>query len=273
MRRFGGRVPRDPASLLALPGVGKYTAGAISSIAYGRAEPILDGNVRRVLARVFALDAGRVGPRNEEKILWHIAGTLVRGTDPGALNQALMELGALVCIPREPDCDACPLRASCAAVAEGDPEAFPTRRASRPTVDVDVAVAWIRRAGRVLIARPPDAGPLCGTWDLPAYELPAGSAAEPVIVAGLKRDRGIGVTVGAPLTRLSHGITHRRLRLRVYDCRHENGRVAGRDDLRWLDPHDLDGVAISGATRKIAKALERAVALRRATRTAARSRA
>jgi len=255
MERFGGRVPRDPAALLDLPGIGRYTAGAISSIAFGLAEPILDGNVRRVLSRLFALDAGSSGRGSEDRTLWNVAGTLVRGPDPGGLNQALMELGALVCVPRKPECALCPVRKKCAAFAGGDPEAFPTRRASRPTVTVDVAVAWIRRAGRVLIERPPASSPLRGTWDLPAFEIHEGEAIVPAIRSRMKQVRGLEVSVGTPVARLNHGIMHRRLRLLVHDCRHARGAVAGRDDLRWLDPRDLDGVAISGATRKVADAL------------------
>ena len=108
MERHDGKLPRDPADLRRLPGVGRYTAGAIASVAFGLPEPILDGNVRRVLARIFAVDGVRLGPAAEERELWGLAASLVQGSAPGDLNQALMELGALICTPRAPACPACP---------------------------------------------------------------------------------------------------------------------------------------------------------------------
>ncbi len=247
LRDHGGRLPRDAAALRALPGVGRYTAGAIASIAFDLAEPVLDGNVRRVLARVLALRGAGV-----EAALWGAAAELVPGAAPGRLNQALMELGALVCTPAAPRCPRCPLRTVCRARARGQPEAFPAGRARPRPVAVRVGIAWVRRGPRVLLQRWTSGNPLRGSWDLPAVEIDAG--AEPA--ASLRRkllEAGLEAAVGRPLVALRHGIMRRRLTLDVLDCRLRRGRVAGRPELRWADPAELG--AVSGATRKVVSAL------------------
>jgi A/G-specific adenine glycosylase len=247
VERYAGRVPSTAEELLAIPGVGRYTAGAIASIAYGRPEPVLDGNVRRVLCRLRAADGS-------DRALWQLASKLVLGRDPGLLNQALMELGALVCTPRKPACSKCPLRSLCRARASGLAERYPSPRPRRPTEHVGVAVAWVWRAGRALLERPADGSPFRGSWDLPASEVNRDDDGRATIEARLRR-LGLQAGAGQRLARLGHGIMHRHLRLEVFDCRLRRGRVASRPDLMWTDPSRLDGVAVSGATRKVVRAL------------------
>jgi A/G-specific adenine glycosylase len=239
-----GRLPADPCELRRLPGIGRYTAGAIASIAFDLCEPVLDGNVRRVLTRIIADDP-------EERRLWEIAAQLADGPDPGDLNQALMELGALICTPRDPSCDACPLSRHCRAGASGRPEAYPARRnAGRATEQVRVAVAVVRRADQVLLERPPSGSPLRGAWDLPALATPPGATAASTLCRALRRRYGLEISAGEPAGRVSHGIMHRRLRLEVVPCRLRRGRVAGRRELRWVELSALDQAAVSGATHK-----------------------
>ena len=164
VERHGGSVPPSLDALRALPGIGPYTAGAIASIAFGCEEPVLDGNVRRVLAR-WTADKGEGGDAR----FWTLARTLVAGPRPGDWNQALMELGAAVCTPVAPDCARCPVAASCRAHATGAPEDFPRARPRKPSRTVRVEVALIEREGAVLLERG-GAGPLRGKWDLPAVE-------------------------------------------------------------------------------------------------------
>jgi A/G-specific adenine glycosylase len=249
--RHGGRLPSDPSQLRRLPGVGRYTAGAIASIAFGLPEPVLDGNVRRVLARVLALDAETVGRGEAERRLWAAATELAAGPDPGGLNQALMELGATLCAPRDPTCSACPVRRCCRARAAGNQEAYPARRA-RPTCErVEVAVALIRRGDRFLLERPPERSPLRGTWDLPAREIRDGQSKRARLAEALAAEYGLEVSVGPATERLSHTIMSRRLLLEVRPCRLRRGGVSGRKMLRWLDPLALPQTAVSGATRKV----------------------
>ena len=247
MDRHGGTVPSDAAELLAIPGVGRYTAGAIASIAYDREVPVLDGNVRRVLCRLQAADGS-------ERALWELASQLVFGRDPGMLNQSLMELGALVCTPRKPACRECPIRDLCRARASGEAERYPSPRARRPTEHVCVAVAWICRAGRALLERPTDGSPFRGTWDLPAAVVESDGDGRAAIEARLNH-LGLQAGAGQLVARLRHGIMHRRLRLEIFDCRLRRGRVASHPGLMWADPSRLDGIAVSGATRKVVRAL------------------
>jgi A/G-specific adenine glycosylase len=249
-----GRVPRDRAELLALPGIGRYTAGAIASIAFDRAEAILDGNVRRVLTRVLALHGARIGFSREERALWDAAAQLVRGPRPGDLNQALMELGATVCTPAEPQCSGCPARRFCRAYAKGRPESYPAARARRQPQNVRVAVAWLRRGHRIVLERPANGNPLRGSWDLPAIELEADTDAAQALRAKLAA-AGLEIAVGPNRLLARHGIMHRRLTLEVAECRLHRGRVAGRPDLRWIDRGELSGAAVSGATLKVARTL------------------
>jgi A/G-specific adenine glycosylase len=242
--RHDGKVPPDPAELRRLPGVGRYTAGAIASIAFDLREPVLDGNVRRVLSRIIADDP-------EEGRLWEIAAELADAPDPGDLNQALMELGALICTPRDPSCDACPMSQRCRARAAGRPEAYPASRSTgRATQQVSVAVAVVRRADRVLLERPPSEGPLRGAWDLPALEIPSGATAASTLRHALRRRYGLEISAGETAGSSSHGIMHRRLRLEVVPCRLRRGRVAGRRELRWVELSALGQAAVSGATHK-----------------------
>jgi A/G-specific adenine glycosylase len=249
VERHAGRVPDDPDELQALPGVGRYTAGAIASVAYGRPEAVVDGNVRRVLSRVLASTG------EDEPALWAAAQRLVPGSSPGDLNQALMELGALVCTPRAPRCAECPVRSECGALASGDPEAFPRPRPTRPTESVRVAVALIRRNGRVLLERPGNRSPLRGTWDLPATEVPEGVAAPSRLEREMQRRHGLILRAGPATVTARHGILHRRLTLEMFTCRAIRGRTSNREDLRWIHGDDLAEAAVSGATHKLLPAL------------------
>lgn len=170
--RHGGRVPDDVDALLALPGIGAYTAGAVASIAFGRRVPAVDGNVRRVLARLLALredPASAYGARQIESL----AAAIADGPAPGELNQALMELGATVCRPRDPRCADCPLTAHCTAFATGVQHEVPFRRPTKPRARRR-ALAWrIERPedGRILVARRSEHGLLGGLWEFPLVDL------------------------------------------------------------------------------------------------------
>lgn len=167
MERFGGKVPEEERELLALPGVGRYTAGAIRSIAFGKPAPILDGNVFRVIARFFAIE-GSWNDHNDKKRFWEIAGALVPHSKAGDFNQALMEWGALVCTPKGPACGECPVRRKCAALAAGSVDLYPAPRA-RPVVRSvrRALLVYHDQAGRVLLRRRSEGGRLAGMWELP----------------------------------------------------------------------------------------------------------
>mgnify|MGYP001765382298 CR=1 FL=1 len=247
MERFGGEVPADAAALRSLPGVGRYTAGAIASIAFGLERPALDGNVRRVLSRILGRGAG-------ERQLWKAAGELVRGPDPGDLNQALMELGATVCLPRTPRCRDCPLRRACEARAAGRPEDLPAPRPRKPPVAIRVAVGIVERRGLVLLERRGNGSPFCGDWDLPAVEIGPEEDAGLRLRAEMESRHGLAVRPGRDPARARHAILDRRLAIEAFRCRLVAGPKAPAAASRWVPVAELDGVAVSGATRKILRA-------------------
>jgi A/G-specific adenine glycosylase len=230
----GGRVPDSVEALMSLPGVGRYTAGAIASIAFDRPAPIVDGNVARVLARLRGIRepvdeaAGRAR-------LWAEAEALAAGPHPGDLNQALMELGATVCTPRAPRCPTCPVARRCAARAAGNAEALPRRAPRRAPRRIRAVAALVLRGGRALAVQRPARGLLGGLWELPGGEV-AGAADRAALARILRERTGLEVGAADAVGRLEHGFSHRTLELRLFRCAAKPGRVrlAGWQRHRWV---------------------------------------
>ena len=250
MDRHGGEVPRSRGDLRSLPGVGEYTAGAIRSIAFGERAAAVDGNVIRVISRLqgFRRDPGRGGgPR----IIREWAETLVPSRDPGAFNQALMELGATICLPRNPSCPDCPVRGSCRARKLGIARRIPPVIRERTRAVREVS-AWIRRRGKILLARRPEGGLLGGLWELPGGEPRAseegGEALRRIVMDGV----GLEVQVGRPVGGVRHAITDRQIRGTAYECRPGPGRCRARgyEACRWLPPEESPRLPLTGVTRK-----------------------
>ncbi len=246
--RHGGRVPDDPEAFRALPGVGRYTAGAVLSIAFGREEPLVDGNVRRVAAR------WRDEPEPEEAVLWATAAALVPGERPGDLNQALMELGATVCTPRAPRCEACPVAEGCRARAAGTQEERPARRKARPVPHEDTAVAVVERQGRLLLCRRPVDARLGGMWAFPAVVRKRGESAAAGAVRAAREGVGIEVAAGEEIGRVEHAFTHVRTTYHAVRCTVVAGdpQPLRYDAVAWASPGELEGYALPVAQRKIA---------------------
>lgn len=264
--RHGGRLPAEVEELRALPGIGRYTAGAIASQAFGTRAPVVDGNVRRVLCRLRALP----GERGSDEELWTLAETLVDPRKPGDWNQAVMELGATVCTPRAPACERCPLERFCAARAFGTPERFPRAKPRTRSTRVRVAVALVFRRGRVLLERPGPGNPLRGTWDLPAIEIGARASARAALASRLAA-HGIEARVEREVARARHSILDRSLRLEAYLCQGVPERPLRKTSpgaVRWLDLRQLPEAAVSGATKKILRASQGAQSPEPAVRTA-----
>jgi A/G-specific adenine glycosylase len=249
--RFAGRVPDGVDSLRELPGVGRYTAGAVASIAFDHPAPIVDGNVARVFARLLGLRQPIEGSAVKAR-LWEEAGRLADGPSPGDLNQALMELGARVCIPRAPRCDQCPVSRFCDARAAGDAESLPLRAPKRAPRIVYAVAALVLRGDKALAVQRPAKGLLGGLWELPGGEAPVRRRG-PATVAELLRARtGIAVEGIERLGDVEHVFTHRTLHLRVFSGTAAGGRVRldGWDRHRWLAPNDFDQVPCGNLTKK-----------------------
>ncbi|HZW87811.1 MAG TPA: A/G-specific adenine glycosylase, partial [Myxococcaceae bacterium] len=177
VERHGGRLPDDVEAMRALPGFGRYTVGAVASIAFGRAVPLVDGNVARVLARLFGVE-GATGDAAREKHLWALAEALVEGERPGDWNQALMELGATVCRFEQPTCLLCPLRSRCVALSSGKVGDIPAPKVATPRRALHLAVAAARRGDEVLLVRRDGTGLFGGLWELPGVECAPGNELE-----------------------------------------------------------------------------------------------
>jgi len=251
VREHGGLVPGDVEALRALPGVGRYTAGALASIAFDRPAPVVDGNVARVLARLLELDLDVGSPAGQRR-LWDEAESLARGPSPGDLNQALMELGALVCTPRAPRCPSCPLRAHCRGLASGRAEALPVKAPKVAPKRVEAVAALLARGPRVLAVRRPPRGLLGGLWELPGDELAPGEPPGRGLARALRERIGLAPVRAKRLGEVTHGFTHRTLRLHVYRAEAPAGRVrlCHVDAHRWLPLAALETLPLSALAKK-----------------------
>ena len=233
--RHGGTLPSDVASLRELPGVGRYTAGAVASIAFDLPEPVVDGNVIRVLSRLRGIRDDVGSPAILARI-WDDAGELARGAAPGDLNQALMELGATVCLPRAPRCAGCPVARHCDARSAGDAEQLPVKAPRSKPRRVEGVVAWVVRRGRVLAVRRPERGLLGGLWDLPGGDLAEREKPVVGVVRALADRVGLATEALRSVGAVEHMFTHRALRLHVFAGEVRAGRVhrEGYDAHRWV---------------------------------------
>jgi len=254
---LGGRLPDKVAGLIKLPGIGAYTAGAIASIAFGRDAPVVDGNVKRVLCRVYALRGDTHQPKIQHK-LWALAEANLPEGKAGRWNEALMELGATVCLPRWPQCDKCPLAKVCRARALGIQDRLPARAARKPTPHVDVTAAVIRRlrGGRMLIAQRPTGGMLGGLWEFPGGKVERGESLAEGLRREIREELGIEIEVGRPLARVEHAYTHFRITLYAFECSCRSNPVKG--VWRWARLSDLANLAMPSADRKIIAEMQQA---------------
>jgi A/G-specific adenine glycosylase len=251
VKERGGRFPESPGEWRELPGIGPYTAAAISSIAFGFQAAAVDGNVKRVFARLFGL-RGRIGSAKTEKDIQAIADALVPPGRPGDFNQAVMELGARVCTPRSPSCGACPLGKHCRAYRRGEQELLPRRKPGRSLPHVNVVAAVIRRRGRVLIGRRPPRGLLGGLWEFPGGKVGDGETREQALCRELGEELAIRVRPDALLGSVEHAYSHFRITLHLYDCTVLEGDPLPRTHtaLKWVFPSAFGRYAFPAATVK-----------------------
>ena len=253
-----GQVPSDYHAFRSLPGVGPYTAAAVSSIAFDRPHAVLDGNVIRVLTRLYAI-GDDVAQRQTRKRLEALADALLDRRNPGVHNEALMELGATVCTPVAPDCEHCPVHGPCAARAQGTPERYPVkaRRGAVPHFDVAVGIVF-RDTDQVLIQRRPEDGLLGGLWEFPGGKREAGERIEDTCVRELREELGIEVAVDGLLHRLSHAYTHFKITLYAFRCSLTAGTPASKagQPVRWAPLDTLSEYAFPRANRRLIELLE-----------------
>jgi A/G-specific adenine glycosylase len=255
--RFGGQMPESQDDLLALPGVGRYTAGAIASIAFDQREPLVDGNVERVLCRLFRI-RGNPKAAGIRKRIWSLAGELLPAEQVGHFNQALMELGSEVCTPRGPRCDDCPLRRLCEAKQHNEQDRLPARPAGRPVPSHTVVVAVIWRNGRILIDKRKPEGLLGGLWEFPGGKVRSSESLEAALRREIREELDIEIEPGRRIATVNHAYTHFRVRIHAFECRYVAGepRPLACDALKWVRPADLARYAFPAANKKIIQLLQ-----------------
>jgi A/G-specific adenine glycosylase len=254
--KYGGVIPDTPEEISKLKGIGPYTAGAILSIAYEKPEPAVDGNVMRVFSRLLYMQDDIAKPATRIKVE-HLVRQVIPHDRAGDFNQALMELGALICLPRNPQCLTCPVFDYCLARKEGVQEELPVKGKAKPPRPVNLLVAVVVRDGQVLINKRPEQGLLAGMWEFPLVETDAPSRAmkEDVLIKHMKDRFGVELEVQEMLTHIQHTFSHLQWNMDVYLCDWIDG-----GDLpptaRFVSPQELGGFAFPAAHQKILERLE-----------------
>ena len=257
IREMGGELPRSAADLRELPGIGRYTAGAIASIAFNQDEPALDGNIRRVLARLFNITEPARSTIGERR-LWELAAICLPPGRAGDYNQALMDLGATVCTPRKPSCQLCPLASGCEAYHLGVQEQLPVRKKRAQTPHYMVTAAVICRDRRVLIAQRPENGLLGGMWEFPGGKSLPGEDLKSCLQREIQEELGVNVKVRSSLGVYQHAYTHYRVTLHAFHCALTNAeqpQAIQVDALRWVDLTELSSFPMGKIDRQISSDL------------------
>lgn len=257
-RELGGRFPDTFDGLLALPGIGPYTAAAIGSIAFGLDAAVVDGNVIRVLARVFAI-AGDPKNASVKKQFQQLADRLLPHGNASDFNEAMMELGATCCTPRNPSCPQCPLKKICRATALGTPAKFPIKTAKKKIPHKHVGAAIIADSrGRLLIAQRNHGDMLGGLWEFPGGKQESGETIEHCIAREIREEIGIEIEVGPRLLTVRHAFSHFTMDLHAHHCRHLKGRPRPLQcaAVKWVEKSALKKFAFGRADQKIITALE-----------------
>ncbi|WP_391540807.1 A/G-specific adenine glycosylase [Halomicronema hongdechloris] len=257
-QQHGGRFPQQFDQALALSGIGRTTAGGILSAAFNQPWPILDGNVKRVLTRLIALDCP---PSQALPELWDLSTTLLSPTQPRDFNQALMDLGATLCTRRHPNCQQCPWQPYCRAYNLNVQSELPMSEARGPLPHkhIGVAVIWNDQQ-QILIDRRRPQGLLGGLWEFPGGKIEAGETVEACIQREVQEELGIHVEVGKQLTTVDHAYSHFKVTLNVYHCRHRQGEPQPLecDEIRWVTLEEISQFPFPKANLQIIAALQQA---------------
>jgi A/G-specific adenine glycosylase len=254
----GGQLPRQADALQQLPGIGRYTAGAIASIAFDLPAPILEANTARLFSRLLAY-RGDVRGAAGGQLLWQMATDVLPRRNVGTFNQALMELGSLVCAPRSPRCEVCPVSQLCPTFQSGQQELIPSPR-TKPRIDsVREAAIVVWRRNRVLLSRRPPGERWAGLWDFPRFRVVAhdGPALRAELIAKVRDLAGVSIEPGAKLTTIRHGVTRFRITLDCHLARYVDGshRQCRDAPWKWLTLGQLDNYPLSTTGRKISRLL------------------
>jgi A/G-specific adenine glycosylase len=256
MAEYNGQLPASASELKKLPGIGRYTAGAIASIAFNQDEPALDGNIRRVFARLYDLDLPSGSPAFENR-LWQLVTDNLPPGRAGDYNQAIMDLGATLCTPHNPTCMLCPLQEICLAQAQGTQELRPVT-AARPAVPhITVAAAVIQRDGKIFLARRPSKGLLGGMWEFPGGKQEPGETLEQTLHREIREELATEIEVKQAFGVYQHAYSHFRVTLHAFLCQLSGPEPTPLEasELVWANKDELNNYPMGKIDRQIANRL------------------
>lgn len=256
VEEFEGRVPDTWKEINKLKGVGPYTASAVLSIAYQKKHAVVDGNVIRVLSRYYGIedDVRKTATKNK---IQEYADELIPEKRPGDFNQAVMELGATVCTPSNPNCEECPLRAGCVAFRKMKTEEIPYKSKAKKRPHHQIGVGIIQNDDEVLIALRPDDAMLGGLWEFPGGKQKEDEDIEETVVRELKEELGVDVKVTKPLMKLDHAYSHFKITMHAYLCELVDGNPKPKtsQEIRWISIDELEDYPFPKANRKLTEKL------------------
>ncbi len=253
--RYDGQLPHSQSELLQLPGIGPYTAAAIAALAFGQDAIALDGNLKRIFARLFDVDTP-LGNAQTEKCLRALTQAHLPHGKAGDYNQALMDLGALVCTPKNPQCERCPLQQGCLALARNTVHLRPVRPLKKRIPHYDVVAAVVMHKQHLLLARRAEDRLLGGLWEFPGGKVRPKEPFEHALQREIREELGAEIEVGAPLGTYRHAFTHFRITLRAYLCRLQANsplpQALEHTALAWVTPTDCAAYPMGKVDRQIA---------------------
>lgn len=246
-----GRLPRSAEGLLTLPGIGPYTAAAVASICFGQPVPAVDGNVLRVFARFLGIRESIASGRTRRRIAERLADAIPAGS-PGDFNQALMEIGALLCRPRAPACSSCPLKAQCVACRTDAADRIPVKRNSKKVPHCDWAAGMVMHRGRLLVRRRPTRDMLGGLWEIPGGQRGQGEPAEEAARRHVLEKTGIRIRVGPACCTVKHAYSHFRITLHAFECRATSTTIPPekKDTVLWASKSQVAALPFDTASRR-----------------------
>jgi A/G-specific adenine glycosylase len=247
----GGDFPNNVEGWLQVPGVGRYTAGAISSIAFDEQAPLVDGNVKRVFSRLFAVEQS-IEETQTIQAMWNTAEILVPKKNPGDFNQSLMELGARICLPKNPKCGECPAKKQCEAYVEGNTSRYPLKKKKEKVPHVQVVAAAIKKNGRYLLGKRPEGKLLAGLWEFPGGKVEPGESPEEALARELLEELDVKIKVGEFLIQVEHAYSHYSVSIRLYACEIISGqpKTLYHSALKWITKKQMANYALPKANLK-----------------------
>lgn len=258
VEEFGGKVPDTCSQFIKLPGVGDYIAAAMQSIAFHQPYAVVDGNVKRVLARLFAINKP-VNNAKSNKVFQQKASEILDRKNPGMFNQAMMELGALTCRPQNPLCAKCPVSQFCSAFQTSSTDKYPVRKRRKPVPQYHAAIGIIKKNGKVLITKRKESGLLGGLWEFPGGKIQDGETATEACLREIKEEVNLEIEIVDHITQVKHAYTHFKTVMDVFECQYVSGKVKlnGAVDYRWIKLSELDKYPFPRGTLKFIPMLKK----------------